>query len=206
MANRPNRKRALLPALLLALTLGACATGGATTRYYVLNPLPAGAEAPADTGGLSIEVASLRLPQYLERPQLVTRSADNRLELAEFHQWGGNLRKNMSRVLARNLSQLLATPHVAIAPNRPPTPPDARVELEVMQFERTADGRVRLTAQWRLVDTAGGRAVATRFTELVSDTRHPEDFEGTVAAMSRLYGELSRVIATAAREHFAAAP
>ena len=55
---------------------------------------------------VAVVVASVRLPQYLERPQIVTRSGDNRLQLAEFDQWGGNLYQDMTRVLAQNLARL----------------------------------------------------------------------------------------------------
>ena len=121
---------------------------GATTpatRLYVLNPLDSGISLVSETdqkGSLSVEVASLRLPQYLERPQIITRSSGNRLERAEYHQWGGNLRKNMTRVLAKNLSQLLATPDIAISPYRPAAPPAVRGGLGVVEIEREYDREV----------------------------------------------------------------
>ncbi len=105
---------------------GCMAATTPATRFYVLNPLDSGISLVSETdqkGSLSVEVASLRLPQYLERPQIITRSSGNRLERAEYHQWGGNLRKNMIRVLAKNLSQLLATPDIAISPIVPRPPP-----------------------------------------------------------------------------------
>ncbi len=140
--------------LVFIFALSGCVTAPTTaTRFYVLNPIDYGTSIVSVTdvtASLSIEVASLRLPQYLERPQIVTRSSGNLLELAEYHQWGGNLRKNMTRVLAKNISQLLATPNIAISPNRPPTPPDFSVELEVMQFEKDYSGKVHLSTQWRL--------------------------------------------------------
>jgi uncharacterized lipoprotein YmbA len=170
-----------------------------STRFYVLNPLDSGTGIVNDVeakDALSVEVVSLRLPQYLERPQIVTRSSENRLELAEYHQWGGSLRKNMIRVLAKNLSQLLETPNIAISPHRPPVPPDFRVELEVMRFERDFDGQVRLSAQWRLSYGEDQRPLATRMTELTNpEVSAGTDFEQTVSAMSALYGELSRIIA-----------
>ncbi len=91
-------RRILVTLLVGTLMSGCIGTSAPVTRFYVLNPLEAGAGTVGDDGrkaALSVEVAALRLPQYLERPQIVTRSAENRLELAEFHQWGGNLRKNL---------------------------------------------------------------------------------------------------------------
>lgn len=168
------------------------------TRFYVLNPLTHGASLAIDAGlkgELSVEITSLRLPQYLERPQIVTRSSGNRLELAEFHQWGGNLRKNMMRVLAKNLSQLLATPNIAISPHYLSIPSDFLIELEVMQFERDPHGQVRLSTQWRLLRGKDRMPLATRVTDLSSATVSTgPDFEHTVSSMSDLLGELSQII------------
>jgi uncharacterized lipoprotein YmbA len=193
------RIRIVLFFILAGIFLCGCLTTTTpATRFYLLNPLGPGENLTSEIDlkdELSVEVASLRLPQYLERPQIVTRSSKNRLELAEYHQWGGNLRKNMMRVLAQNLSRLLATPHIAISPHRPTISPDFRVELEVMQFERDFDEQVRLSAQWRLSRGKDLKLLTTRITDLASPvSRKKGDFEHTVSAMSKLFGELSQII------------
>jgi uncharacterized lipoprotein YmbA len=190
----------LVPVFVLAGSFlsGCIATTTTTTKLYVLNPLDSGASlvSKADQkDSLSIEIASLRLPQYLERPQIVTRSGENRLELGEYHRWGENLKKNMVRVLSKNLSQLLATPNIAIAPHHPPTSPDFRVELEVMQFERNSDGHVRLTARWLISRGKDRQPLVTQITDLASPVVHTgPDYALTVAAMNTLFGELSQII------------
>lgn len=173
------------------------------TRFYVLNPLGQSLSLVSKTDTpLSVEIASLRLPQYLEKPQIVTRSGENRLELAEFHQWGGSLRKNMIRVLAQNLSQLLATPDISMAPFRPPSPPDFGVEVEVMQFERDANGQARLSVQWRLSGGRDKKNLKIQMTDLVSPGDPTLlDFESTVSAMGLLLGELSQIIAKEILHH-----
>ncbi|MBW1707611.1 MAG: membrane integrity-associated transporter subunit PqiC [Deltaproteobacteria bacterium] len=200
------RIRIVLFLVLAGSFLCSCiTTSHPATRFYVLNPLDPGVSLVSEIeqkGALSVEVASLRLPQYLERPQIVTRCSKNRLELSEYRQWGGNLRKNMMRVLARNLSRLLASPHIAIYPHRPTIPPDFRVELEVMQFERDPGGQVRLSAQWRLSSGKNRKPLTTRITDLASPVSlKGGDFEHTVAAMSKLFGELSQIIGSAILEH-----
>ena len=108
----------------------------------------------------------------------------------------------MARVLAKNLSQLLATPNIAISPHRPPAPPDFRVELEVMQFERVSDGQVKLSAQWRLSRGKDLKPLSTRITELASPTLPTgTDLEHTVSAMSTLVGELSQIIGRTILKH-----
>jgi len=102
----------------------------------------------------------------------------------------------MMRVLARNLSILLATPDITIAPHRSDVPPDFRVELEVIQFERDAGGHVRLSAMWRLSEGGNRKLLATRVTDLTSSAVETgqKNLEPTVSAMNVLFGELSRII------------
>jgi len=196
------------PFLVIALVSGlvfGCTAAKSSTRFYVLSPMGEGAGLVSEgegPGALSVEVMSVHLPQYLERPQIVTRSGENRLELAEYRQWGGNLRKNMTRVLAKNLALLLHTPRIAMSPYHPPDPPDFRVELEVMSFERGPDLRVRLSAQWRLSGGKDGRPLVTRISELASPAIEPgPGLDSTIAAMSSLLGDLSRIIGQAIVEN-----
>jgi uncharacterized protein len=184
-------------ALAFAVVLAAGCSSAPPVRLYVVTPI-AGPAPAARAPGPAVVVATVRLPEYLERPQLVTRSGDNRLQLEEFHQWGGNLGKDLTRVMAENLSVLLGSDAVIAAPHTQRTRPDYRVEVEVLRFERAGDGRVHLTAKWWLQRGADGSSVASPTTALSSEPL-PEGAgaEGTVAAMSGLYGELSRVIAQA---------
>lgn len=197
--------------LALVMALGFGCTSVPPMRFYALNPMDPGpalvTAAPPEKASLSVEVGSLRLPQYLERPQIVTRRSASRLEVAEFHQWGGNLRKDMIRVLAKNLSQLLATPQVYISPHSSQTPPDFRVELEVMKFERDPDEKVRLSVQWSVTAPRDQRLILAQITELESPsvTVGP-DMETTVTTMSQMWGEMSRLIAETLWKHASGRP
>jgi uncharacterized lipoprotein YmbA len=184
-------------ALALAAALAAGCASAPPVRFYVVTPL-ADAGPPARAPGPGVVVAAVRLPEYLERPQLVTRSGDNRLRLEEFDQWGGNLAKDLTRVMTENLSLLLGSDAVVAAPHTQRARPDYRVEVEVLRFERAGDARVHLAAKWRLLRGADGSPLASPTTVLASEPL-PEaaGVEGTVAAMSGVYGELSRVIAQA---------
>lgn len=188
-------------AILVAtgVVAGCLSAAAPVTRFYLLTPM-AFSETEIKREGAdaapSVEIAAVRLPQYLERPQIVTRSSENRLELAEFDQWGGNLRKNLKRVLAMNLAGLLEKAHVVVAPYGPSGLSDFRVEVEVLQFERDSAGRVRLSAHWLLSKGSDRIPLVTRTTELEEPgDGDPLNFENTVMAMSRLAGNLSRTIA-----------
>ena len=195
-----NFLRILLGAsfLLYESIIYGCASEGQYTRFYVLDPISAGVPLVKNSdqeNPLSIEIVSLRLPQYLERPQIVTRNEENEIKLAELHQWGGNLQKNMVRVITKNLSCLLQTPDVSGYPRNPQSPPAFRIELVIMKFERDQDGRVRLSTQWRLSRGKDDFPLAVRMTELESSSLEPDwSMEKTVSAMNLLMCDLCRII------------
>jgi len=200
---RPWRSLILI---IVASILSGCISGNTPgTSFYILNSLKPSENLVSETGKnetLSIEIVSLQLPQYLQRPQIVTRIGNNRLKLAEFDQWAGNLQKNMGRVLAKNLSQLLATPNVSISPYHPQSPADYRVEVDVLQFEKGSDGMIHLSARWSLSSGKEKHRFTTRTSDLTSSKPlKKHKIENTVAEMSTLFSELSTIIAKAILNH-----
>jgi uncharacterized lipoprotein YmbA len=187
--------------VVLAVALAAALAAGCSSvppvQFYVVTPL-AGPGPTAQAPGPGVVVAAVRLPEYLERPELVTRSGDNQLALEELHHWGGNLAKDLTRVMAENLSLLLGSDAVVAAPHTLRVRPDYRVEVEVLRFERAGDAKVHLTARWRLQRGADGSPLSSATTVLASEPlTEAASAERTVAAMSGVYGELSRAIAQA---------
>src|SRR5882724_6278263 len=136
---------------LLMLGVVGCAGSVDPTRFYVLAPGGGAADAPraaATQRELRVGIRSVELPRYLERPQIVTRASANRLELAEFHQWGAPLRQTVPAVLAENLSRLLPSEQVQVSPWGRAFAPDAQVLVEVSRLEGPLGGETVLAARW----------------------------------------------------------
>ena len=80
--------------LALALSLSGCAGISPPTQFYTLAD-PGAVSSPVAPASVrsnaAIGVGPLRLPAMLDRPQIVTRKDDNRVDLAEFHRWAGEL-------------------------------------------------------------------------------------------------------------------
>ena len=179
------------------MLLGGCASSP-PARFYILTPL-SGAEmanaSVASANELAIGVGPITLPSYLDRPQIVSRVSRSKLDLAEFDQWAAPLQDNFSRVLAANLSLLIPTDRIAVFPWPRSTPIDYQISLEVLRFDGAMGGEIVLLALWSLVGTDGQELVMkkSRFTESAG----AEDYEATVAAMSRTIEALSRTLAAA---------
>ena len=95
------------------VVLGGCVNLGKgtqqTTKFYVLHSLYSAQEdtqTPKVKSDLVVGVGPVQLPQYVNRPQIVTRTGRNELEVAPFARWGEPLEENYSRVLAENLTTI----------------------------------------------------------------------------------------------------
>lgn len=189
--NRPLRN--ILLVLLLTGMLTACVTKPTpAARYYILT-------GPAtlnqnQTGGPVLEIASLRLPQYLDRPQMVTRPTPQRLQIHDEHRWGDNLQKNIERVLASNLSLQTGSANVLVVPHLVPKV-DYRLLLEIQQFERVQGDRVLLEAQWTLLKIGRKTPLAIHNVRLEEPLRGNAPMEDVVEAMSSLLSRLAQQIA-----------
>lgn len=181
------------------LMLAGC-LGGKTepTRFYALSPLSrtetAKPPGTAEHDG-TIGIGPVQLPEYLNRPEIVTRTSQNQLHLADFHQWAEPLRESFSRVLAENLSMLLSTDRVAVFPWGL-TPIDYQVTVEVARFERQPGGENLLVARWSILRDNGKEILLTRNSSF-SEPAAAGDYEATVSAQSRVLAEFSREIAAA---------
>ena len=195
MTNRSSARR-LAPLLAIwLLGLGGClGTGTPPTHFYILDAAASAGKTAAST--LAVAVEPVELPKYLERPQIVSRGAGNRLEIASFQQWGGGLSGNIARVVTENLSRLLASDRVYALPTRGMTRPDYQVALAMNRFEADAEGRVVLDARWRISRPRGGRAVAAmEHTSWQGEPLPPEDYNAIAAAMSQALAHLSQQVA-----------
>lgn len=205
--NTQRTRRPWLPAAMAA-TLLLMQAGCMTTtpmQFYTLNATAA-APAVADNA-LVLAVGPIDLPEYLQRPQIVTRLDSNRLKVDEFHRWGGALEEEISRVLSRDLGALLGTQRVYSYPSRVVPDTQLRVAVNIRSFDGDLGGEAVLDAAWSLFDDRDNRLLDTR----QAVYRMPvegADYAAYAAALSDGLAQLSRDIAAviAARADRAARP
>jgi uncharacterized lipoprotein YmbA len=190
MKTLPRRPVSLL-VFVAALLAAGCLGGTAPTRFYVL----AAVEGPAVSGerAVSVGVGPIGLAGYLDRPQIVTRPAADKIELGEFDQWGEPLRDGISRTLAEDLSRQMPSAKITIFPWRSLESVRYQVVVDVTRFDGPAGGDVALEARWRILD-GSGKEVASKTTRLAESTGGA-GYTLTVSSMSRALGALSREIA-----------
>lgn len=195
---QPNPFRYVAGLLLgTLLVLYACA-GNAPVRFYILSPLPAPSQRASieqNTTGPITGIGPVTLPDYLNRPQIVTRAGQNSVEISDGHHWAGELRQSFTRVLVENLSLLLPTNRIATYPWRKTVPIQRQVTVNVMKFDGRMGESVTLNARWFLYDAHRKTLLAKRvhFIEPV----HGGTYAALAAAQSKALADLSREIAAA---------
>jgi uncharacterized lipoprotein YmbA len=180
------------------LLLAGCSFLKATkdpTQYFVLTSDER--RPPAVPSPLVLGIDHVQLPEYLLRDEMVSRSANNQLTLAEYQQWGEPLKDGFSRTLRHNLENQLGVGHVVAAPFDPASRPPLVVDVEVRRFERIAGQGAVLEASWALRDGKSGLTLATRDARVQRPTS--EDPRATVAALSTTVAALAQEVAGAAR-------
>lgn len=184
---------------LIVVILAGCASSP-SSKFYRLNPLLNSTSITRNASpeqNLFIAIGPVRIPDYLDRPQIVTRAGENELKLSEFHRWAGSLENDVTRVLVDDISGLLPTDRFSVVPWAPylvsQIPPSYRVEVFVNRFEGTLGDSVLLKAQWD-VFTHDGSLLLKR-ESLVREHIHGDSYDALVAAMSNALERLSRDIA-----------
>lgn len=180
--------------LLLSLGLSACASSP-PLRYYALDdarPMTMGLP-----DGVSVAIMQVNLPELVDRPQLVVRSVDHRVQLSDNDRWAEPLRRQVPRLLARDLGVALDSGRVvALGVDAREFDIDFRVVVDVQQLEVVSGQRVELDAVWR-VERRNGRAAFGRsqVLERLGDKAAPDDHAAAVDAQRKAFGTLAKDIA-----------
>jgi uncharacterized protein len=196
---RSRSRPALLPLLrscLLLAALAGCAQGQ-PTRYYTLSTVTEPAAAAQPQKGPVIGLGPLTLPQYLDRPGIVTRAGANQMRMGEFGQWAEPLEPMLARIMAEDLYALTGANDVILMPQRGNLPLDRVVEVDFNRFEANEAGEVKLDARWRIYRGNEETLVADGRSLLVEQGAPVPDYDAIVAAMSRAVGQLGQDIAAA---------
>jgi uncharacterized protein len=181
--------------IVLALLLAACSRSPAA-RFYILTPLPPPQVEQAPPGPAAqawIKVLPVRIPDYLDRPQIVTFAAPNAIEVAEFDRWAGSLSENISAVVAGDLGAMLRSERVISGSAPAVAKADYSVALQVIRLEAVRGNQLLMEVRWAILQRGREDAVQHlgTFTEPLSDRR----YQTVVAALSRSLARLSSEIA-----------
>lgn len=181
---------------MVFILISGCA-GTETSRFYTLRSVALDdSKLPSckPANDIAIGIGPVRMPDYLDRPEIVIRGKENEIIVAEFDRWAGQFKDSFLRVFSENLSEMLSTEKIALYPWRKTVPIDYQVEIDVIQFDGELHGDARLVAFWRLMNKKDNHLIVmrkSRFTEPVKEKSYSE----IAAAYNRIIEDFSREIA-----------
>ena len=180
---------------LVMVLLAGCASSP-PSKFYQLSPLQNRTAFTRDASLekiVTIAVGPIRIPDYLDRPQIVTRAGRNELRLSEFDRWAGSLENDVTRVLVEDISILLPTERFSAVPWTPylesQVPASYRVEVLVERFDGWLGDSVLLKAQWAVF--ARNRSMLLKRESLIRERINGGSYDALVDAMSAALEKLS---------------
>jgi uncharacterized lipoprotein YmbA len=186
-----------LAVCMVIFILTGCRSASSPIEFYTLTPLIGTAETDKAAGlgdAVAVGVGPLQMPKIIDRPQIVSRTGVNRINVDEFHRWAGSIYEDFLTVLAMNLSALLRTNLVAAYPWEEYFDPDYRVYLEVNQFDGRLGEYALLNITWTVTGRQPGDVLRVR-NSVIKEAVQSADYEAFVAAESRILAVLSREMA-----------
>jgi uncharacterized lipoprotein YmbA len=165
-------------------------------RYFVLRPLAEPDSVPATGEETLLGVLQARIPDALDRPQIVALAAPGELRVDPLRRWAEPLDEGVTRTLAENLGALLPRHRMLRSPWPASAPLRARLAVELSAFGPQADGGVRLEGRFTILQPRDERALVRRTFALLRPPAAGGE-AATVESMSALLADLARQVATA---------
>ncbi len=170
------------------------------SKFYLLTPTadtatatPATAPTQSASDSFTLGLGPIKLPPYLDRPEVVTRAAPNRLELSKEDRWGESMQNGFTRAMERDLAAQSGAV-VIVFPWYNTVHIDMQVQIDVFRFEADSQGVATLLAKWTILESTGKNILYTVETRLTQPSK-PGDNTEAAAALSRDIGDLSSQIA-----------
>ena len=183
-----------------AVLLNACARDSKQVQFYRLNANSTVVNVPSmvnGTQGSVVGLGPIRIPEYLNRPQMIVAITDNQYQLSEDHRWAERLDQNISLALFQALPRQLGTDRIVRYPWSQRQVVDYQVGIDILEFNVDARGQSRLVAQW-FIKRKDKPAIDKR-----SEYQFPAsstDYEAMVKAQSHCLAKLGEEVAETIRQ------
>ena len=172
-----------------------CAKSSKPVEYYMLDAsvgIDNNQTLKSDEGPM-IGLGPIRLPEYLDRFQMVVAVSENKYKLIDGHRWAEKLDQNISLALFKTLPSQLGTDRMIRYPwpQRPGV--DFQVKIDILELNIDQDGQSQLVAQWSI--KSKDETILNKrssFTAQASTT----DIDKMVHAQSECLTKLGQEIAT----------
>jgi len=199
--NIMNQLIAICSMVILFVVAG-CATSP-SARHYVFAPGEGWrtiAVRDAATSEYEIRFAPIRMPAYLDRPQIVTRLNDAEIKMDQFHRWGIPLDVTIAEVLSASVGREIPEAYVDAQPSRGALFQGYHVLVDVVRLDGFLGGDVELIAQWKVNQVGETNRLVAQKLSIYKTTIESEKYEEYVEAVRQNINAMGKEIAAAIRE------
>lgn len=191
---------------MVCVTIGAgmlllTACGGRTppAKFYTLQPVEQTAMDKALPRDVALAIGPVAIPAENDRPEIVTREANNEVSFSEYHRWAGPLRSDIASVIAQNVAKLLDTERVAPFTRENIFHPTHRVVININRYDSRPAKEFLIDATWSIKDLKDNKLLLIKNTT-IRETLASAKYEELVAAQSKALAALSTIMAEAVME------
>ena len=174
--------------------LTACSIGGQSnpSYFYMLEST----SSPVTNKNLSeqsIGVGPIKIPGYIDRPQIVTKTTTAEIQLADFDRWAEPMGSMITRTLASNITALTGSNFIHTHPWSPNASFNYQIAANIINLENNEAGDALLIVHWKLINKNKESNVQTSHSEYraaASDL----GYAARVAALNDVLAQFSKEI------------
>jgi len=144
--------------------------------------------------GVFIAVGPIRVPEYLDRPQMITRDEDGLLNIAQFDRWAELIDSAILRMMAENLIVMLPRANIVKFPWSFENPVKYQVGLDIIQMDSNLKKNLTLIVRWNIFDENNRQTLFSKRSEVIEPIV-PHNYFGLNEAFSAAIASLSSEIA-----------
>ena len=192
--------RMIMGGVCLALVLSGCisVSNSPAPRFYLLqsvneNQVSKKINIASD---IFIGVGPVKIPEYLDRPQIVTQGKENMLKFAQFDRWGESLDLGVARLIREHLTVNVPGAKFVLYPWDLSNTIKYQVVLEIVQLDSELDKDLFFVVQWTVIDAQNAKTMIIKRSEFRQPII-PQNYPGLVKTLSIACASLSSEIAEA---------
>ncbi len=167
-----------------------------TPRFYMLSAIKDAQVSKKINikSDLIIGVGPVKIPEYLNRPQMVTKDKEGILKFDEFDRWGESLDLGVARLIREDLTVMVPGAKWTLYPWNPSIAVKYQVIVEVVQLDSELDKDMFLVVQWAVIDVQNSKTVIIKRYKFRQPII-PQNYSGLAKTLSTACASLSNEIA-----------
>ena len=191
----------MIPATLVAAVLLSGCASSPESKFYVFSPKEGWSSVAARDATASsfvVQFAPVKLPEYLDRPQIVTRTDDNRIRMAQFDRWGMPLDMIAAEVVGASIARVHPDAFVDVVPVRGNQHAGYLVDITVVRLDGMLGGNVELIAQWKITKDGDQNSVIgrrlVRYEQATAGESYGDYVEAVRQVLAKMGDEIARLM------------